>query len=338
VGRSGEDLGLWCDLADRDRLMAALQRHQELHGFEVRLRTRDGRTLDTLLSAQRIDLPDGPVVMVQAFDLTERKQAEEVLRQKDRLLREVIDLVPHFIFAKDSQSRFLFANRATAVSAGLTPDELVGRTDLDLGRDPAIAANFVRDDQEVLRSGTSKYIPEERLVHASGDVRIHQTVKVPFRMPGTGEPAVLGVAVDITERQLAEEALRVSQAMITTIINAIPVRVFWKDRELRYLGCNVAFAQDAGFAAPADVMGKDDYQMGWRDQADRYRADDRRIIEAGTTHLHIEEPMTLPDGQTITLLTSKTPLRNAAGEITGVLGTYLDITARKEAEIGRAHV
>jgi PAS domain S-box-containing protein len=338
VGRSGEDLGLWCDLADRDRLLAALQRHEELHGFEVRLRTKHGRTLDTLLSAQRIDLPVGPVVMVQAVDLTERKRSEEALREKDRLLREVIDLVPHFIFAKDRESRFLFANRAAAAAAGLTPDEIVGRTDLDLGRDPGVAAGFVRDDQEVFRNGTPKFVAEERLTDAAGRELIMQTFKAPFQLPGTGEPAVLGVAVNITERQRAEEALRVSQAMIATIINTIPVRVFWKDRELRYLGCNVAFAQDAGFAAPADVMGKDDYQMGWRDQADRYRADDRRIIEAGTTHLHIEEQMTLPDGQTITLLTSKTPLRNAAGEITGVLGTYLDITARKEAEATRANL
>jgi PAS domain S-box-containing protein len=210
VGRSGQDLGLWCDLADRDRLLGALRRHEELRDCEVRLRTKDGRMLDMLLSAQLIDLPVGPVVMVQAVDLTERKRAQEALRN--------------------------------------------------------------------------------------------------------------------------------SQEMIAAIIHAIPVRVFWKDRKLCYLGCNAAFAQDAGFAAPADLIGKNDYQMGWHAQAELYRADDRRIIEEDTTRLHIEEPMTLSNGRTITLLTSKTPLRNAAGEITGVLGTYLDITARKEAEAARTHL
>ncbi len=338
VGRSGEDLGMWCDLADRDRLLAALERHEELHGFEVRLRTKHGRTLDTLLSAQRIDLPVGPVVMVQAVDLTERKRSEEALRDKDRLLREVIDLVPHFIFAKDSQGRFLFANRAAAATAGLTSDEIVGRTDLDLQRDPAAVAAFVRDDQEVLRSGAPKFVAEERLTDAAGRVLILQTFKAPFRLPGSGEPAVLGVAVDITERQRAEEALRSSQAMIATIINSIPVRVFWKDLELRYLGCNVAFAQDAGFSGPEDLLGKDDFQMGWHAQAELFRADDRKVIDSGQPRLHIEEPLSLPDGRLITLLTTKTPLRNAAGEITGVLGTYLDITARKEAEATRAQL
>ena len=77
---------------------------------------------------------------------------------------------------------------------------------------------------------------------------------------------------DISERKRAEEALRASQQVIEGIINAIPARVFWKDRQLVYLGCNAAFARDAGFADPKDIIGKDDYQMGWRDQAEAYRA------------------------------------------------------------------
>ena len=134
------------------------------------------------------------------------------------------------------------------------------------------------------------------------------------------------------ERKQAEEALRASQQIIEGIINAIPVRVFWKDKNLVYLGCNAAFARDAGFADPKDIIGKDDYQMGWRDQAELYRDDDRQVIESGCSKLLIEEPQTTPEGNTITLLTSKVPLRNSKGEISGVLGTYMDITERKQAE------
>ena len=137
---------------------------------------------------------------------------------------------------------------------------------------------------------------------------------------------------EITERKQAEEALRVSQQIIEGIINAIPVRVFWKDKALVYLGCNVIFARDAGFADPKDIVGKDDYQMGWRDQAELYRGDDRQVIESGCPKLLIEEPQTTPEGNTITLLTSKIPLRSSKGEIIGVLGTYMDITERKQAE------
>lgn len=128
------------------------------------------------------------------------------------------------------------------------------------------------------------------------------------------------------------DALRQSRLLLEGIFHAIPVRVFWKDQNLVYLGCNEAFAHDAGLAAPSEIVGKDDFQMVWRDQAELYRGDDRRVIESGVPRLLIEEPQTTPDGETITLLTSKLPLRDAKGAISGVLGTYMDITHRKRVE------
>ena len=132
--------------------------------------------------------------------------------------------------------------------------------------------------------------------------------------------------------KLAEEALRTSQQITEEIINAIPVRVFWKDRNLFYLGCNTVFARDAGFTSPKDIIGKDDYKMAWHEQAELYRSDDRKVIESGCSKFLIEEPQTTPEGNTITLLTSKIPLRNSNGEVIGILGTYMDITERKQAD------
>jgi len=143
---------------------------------------------------------------------------------------------------------------------------------------------------------------------------------------------IIEYSTDITDRKRAEDVLRESHQIIEGIINAIPVRVFWKDKNLVYLGCNSLFAQDAGFADPKDIIGKDDYQMVWCDQAELYRNDDRQVIESGGAKLLIEEPQTTAEGKTITLLTSKIPLRSSTGEIVGVLGTYMDITQRKQAE------
>ena len=128
------------------------------------------------------------------------------------------------------------------------------------------------------------------------------------------------------------KALRESQQIIRAILDAVPARIFWKDKNLVYLGCNTQFARDAGFASPADIVGKDDYQMGWRDQAELYRAADREVLESGHAKLLIDEPQTTPDGKTIMLLTSKVPLRHPDGEVFGVLGTYMDVTDRARLE------
>ncbi len=140
------------------------------------------------------------------------------------------------------------------------------------------------------------------------------------------------LAREIDQRKRGDATLRESQQVIGAILDAVPARIFWKDKNLALLGCNAPFARDAGFARPEDIIGKDDYQMAWREQADLYRADDRQVIATGRSKLLIEEPQTTPDGNVITLLTSKVPLRGSNGEIFGVLGTYMDVTERKRLQ------
>lgn len=145
---------------------------------------------------------------------------------------------------------------------------------------------------------------------------------------------VLRRQVGVKTRRLVKvnETLRESRELLHGIFDSIPVRVFWKDRDLLFRGCNVAFARDAGFEKPEDIIGKDDHAMCWRAQADLYQADDRAVIESGEAKLLIEETQTTPSGECIHLLTSKVPLRAAGGEVTGLLGTYYDITDRVELE------
>jgi PAS domain S-box-containing protein len=146
-------------------------------------------------------------------------------------------------------------------------------------------------------------------------------------------------AEELTESNLqfaklkkTEAALAESQGLLRSIIDTLPLRVFWKDRNLRFLGCNSAFAHDAGMTLPDELVGKDDRQMPWRDQADLYRADDLAVMESGVPRLFYEEPLTKPDGQVIWLRTSKVPLKNNDDETIGVLGIYEDITECKKID------
>ncbi len=121
--------------------------------------------------------------------------------------------------------------------------------------------------------------------------------------------------------------------LLHEILKQLPVRVFWKDTELRYLGCNAMFARDAGFSSPEDVIGKDDFQMAWREQAELYRADDKRVMTLGQPKLNYDEPQATADGSMIWLRTSKVPIRDDKGDVIGILGIYEDITARKQSEV-----
>lgn len=133
-------------------------------------------------------------------------------------------------------------------------------------------------------------------------------------------------------RKQAERALRESQQMLQSVLDTIPVRVFWKNLESNYLGCNRPFALDAGLQSPEEIAGKNDFEMGWVEQAELYRSDDRLVMETGRSKLGYEEIQTTPDGDRIWLRTNKVPLLDAEGRIKGVLGTYEDITKSKQME------
>ena len=185
------------------------------------------------------------------------------------------------------------------------------------------------------RTGSFGDLVHRAVLPDGGERRVNVTGEV--EIDAEGRPLRLfGIAMDVTDKQAAEDAIRESEArledanrMLNTVLDATPVRVFWKDTNLRYLGCNTHFAKDAGLEHPSQLLGQNDFAMGWRDQAELYRADDRAVIESGKAKLNYEEPQTTPDGRTMWLRTSKIPLRNADGEIFGVFGSYEDITEYK---------
>ncbi len=142
----------------------------------------------------------------------------------------------------------------------------------------------------------------------------------------------LAFFIDLTDQKMNERMLREANEMLHSVLETAPIRIFWKDKQLKYLGCNAAFAHDAGKRTPEELTGRDDFSMGWRAQAEQYRADDRKVMDSDKARLNFDEPQTAPDGRTIWLRTSKVPLRNDRREVIGVLGMYEDITDRKEAE------
>jgi PAS domain S-box-containing protein len=141
------------------------------------------------------------------------------------------------------------------------------------------------------------------------------------------------VVRDITESRMAENKLLEQQQILSMIIANVPHHIFWKDKDLNYLGCNPNFAKVGGLKSPDEIIGKNDYDMPWKkEESDFFRKIDREVMEKGEPILDIEEPQLQADGREATLLTSKVPLRDSGGKVFGILGIYADITERKKAE------
>lgn len=134
------------------------------------------------------------------------------------------------------------------------------------------------------------------------------------------------------ERKQDLQQLAESHLMLQTVIDTIPMRVYWKDQDSRYLGCNTLFAQDAGAAGAAEVVGKLDTDLAWRDQAARRRGEDLLVMKSGQQRLDSEGSLTAADGQRIVLRTTRVPLRGTDQAVVGLLGVYDDVTATKRAQ------
>lgn len=147
-----------------------------------------------------------------------------------------------------------------------------------------------------------------------------------------GQTVLMALFRDISGRKRAEAQLRDAHRFLQTVLDSIPIRVFWKDRDGVYLGGNEGFARDAGKANAQEIVGCRDDALAVPADVERYRASDREVMESGQPKLAYVETMTRSDGTRMWLRTSKVPLRDLQGTIVGVLGAYDDISQWKEAE------
>ncbi len=142
--------------------------------------------------------------------IASRRRFVAALEQSEARLRQVIDLVPHMIFAKDWDSRFLLANKTLADAFGRRVEDIIGVRQGDFQLSEEELEHFLVDDRAVMTSGAPKFIPEEPFTDQDGNVRILETIKIPYTASGSAVPAMLGVAVDITERKRASERLQLT--------------------------------------------------------------------------------------------------------------------------------
>ncbi len=295
---------------------------------------QDGKTLYYLTSLSPILDADGKTNGVVGIgqDITEIKRIEEQLRESEARFRNAMENAPIGMALVSLDSKFINVNTALCNITGYPEDELKNLTFQEITY-PDDLEKDLANVTKLLAGEISSYMMKKRYIRKDGSIVWIQLTGSLLKDEDSKPLYFIAQIEDITERRQAEQQLRDSRSLLQTIINTIPVRVFWKDRDLHYIGCNQLFASDAGEETPASLIGKDDYAMGWKDQAEQYRADDQKVIQTGIPKMGYEEQQTTPAGGIIWLRTSKVPLMNKSNEIIGVLGTYDDITERKRAEI-----
>jgi diguanylate cyclase (GGDEF)-like protein/PAS domain S-box-containing protein len=343
-------------------LQDIIEGRRDHYQIEKRYIRKDGSIFWANLTVCAVRDAEGVLQFTFAIveDITHRKQAEEALRQSETLNRSLLRALPEMLLIVDQRGTCLYIQAEQDEDLLCPLSNQLGRQ-IDELLPPEVAQSMMRAIAQAAQTGTVQTLEyslqlqgEERYFEARiadcgaaslqvgnqvlGDLsgRLSAAASGSSLSPSSDNPTtsqILIVSVrNVTQRKRTERALREQEAFLRLIIDNIPQHIFWKDCNLIYRGGNRNFAHSAGFERPEDLVGKSDYDLWPTDQADHYVMNDREVLATGQAKLHMVSKKVLADGREIWQDTNKVPIRNADGEVIGILGSYDDITERKQAE------
>jgi len=301
--------------------------------FESEHHLADGSVVPVEVSANFIEYHGKEYVGGYLRDISARKKAEKELRDSEERYHLALHGAGLGTWDWNIKTGRTIFNRRWAEMLGYRLEEL--EPDVKTWEKlvhPEDLPEAMKRLQNHFSGLTSFYTVEHRLKMKSGEWLWVLASGTVFERDADGHPVrSVGIHLDIDERKRADTLLHEQRAMLEGILNSIPQAVFWKDRTSRYLGCNRVFAEAAGLNTPEEIIGKTDLELPWGPREGReYIADDQAVMESRDPKSGIIEPITMADGKRRWLETSKKPLLSAAGEVYGVLGTFEDITVRKQ--------
>ncbi len=323
---------------DRRKLsdILATLRVREDQALAERLALSASRTREATITLLFATLA-GIILLIYAFTLRDRAARERVraareTRQSDARFRELFDAHPVTMWIYDAKSfEILAANSMAVHQLGYSEAEFRRMNLLDfrpeseqqrLTRFLSRHASSPPDDART-RAGIWHYLRRDGSLF-SADITF-------YSLTFDGRVATAVLAEDFTTQLTTEAALTQSNQMLESIIDNIPQRIYWKDLESRFLGCNSAFAHDAGLAYPEQVIGRTDAELPWECDSAAQRKRDLSVLETGMPQLNYEDEIVVA-GQRHAIVANVLPLKDADGQTIGVLGSYTDVTDRKRTD------
>lgn len=305
--------------------------------------TRDRIDLLNFLCAQAaISLENARLYQQSQHYTQQLEQSLHELNVTQSRFHNLVDNVPGVVYQLhqhgDGSASMVYISNDCYELYGITADDITANAQILLEIvHPEDASSFYQEIEQSL-STLRKFQWEGRIITPAG---VTKWIRSEAKLTQLNTDTIVwdGLVVDISDRKQADlqlkqqaEDLQRSQQLLQLVFDTLPQRIFWKDKDLRYLGCNQLFLQDAGLTDQSQIIGKTDYDMSWHLNAEMYHADDAAVIASETPRINFEEPQFKEDGSTHWLRTSKIPLRDLQGHVIGVFGSYEDITALKQAE------
>ena len=248
------------------------------------------------------------------------------------LLQTLMDNLPDNVYFKDRESRFVRVNRAAAKWFGLEdPRDAEGKTDFDLFTTEHAQAAF-DDEQKIVQGGGPMLHKEEKETWPDGRVTWVDTCKMPLKDRDGRIIGTFGISRDVTQHRLADEALHRERDLLRTLINHLPDLIFVKDADARFVEVNEALIEALGSHSADEVLGKTDFDFFDQELAEHFHADDEKVVQSGRPLIEREEMIFDRDGNRKWLLTTKVPLKDAEGQVTGLVGIGRDVTRLKQVE------
>lgn len=266
-------------------------------------------------------------VQIVIWDVTERIELEEALRESEALYRSLVDVVPLILVRKGLDYRFTFVNRRFCEAIGKPLEEIVGKTDADFFP-KELTDEYFSHDRKVFRS--RKTLEFEETFIEKGERRDIRVIKSPTFDAKDELNGVQIIVWDVTEQKRLQEQVRESEALYHSLVETLPLSVWRKDEDGRFIFGNKRFCESFGQTLEG-IIGKTDYDFFPEELAEKYRQDDERVHQTGESYATTEEHVSA-EGERLYVEVVKTPVRNANGELTGTQGIFWDLTTWKELE------
>ncbi|HBN74789.1 MAG TPA: hypothetical protein DD473_02990, partial [Planctomycetaceae bacterium] len=298
------------------------------------IKNGDGATCWTERIKAPIYSESGEIIGIQLmmWDITRRKNTEAAFEQESALMHALLSNIPDSIYFKDRESRFIRINKSMAEKFNLaSPEESLGKTDHDFFTSEH-AEQARKDELRILETGEPLVSLIECETWADRQDTWCSTTKMPLRDIQGNIIGTFGISRDITSLIQTEQALERERDLSQALMNGLPDVIFYKDRQGHFTMGNQALAEYFGLEHPDQLIGKTDYDFTPPELAACFEEDDQRVMRSGDKLIAREEVNEDSHGNVTYFLTTKVPIRNSDGEVTGLVGIGRDITSLKMAQ------